>query len=156
MHRCEVSSAAGVGDVGDRYDVVGKRGEKACRPRHKREESALNITELRSDDDDIQGRGAWSFRPLAFNAVMAAEPAARIHSGKCPGFRGKAVYFPGNFGKLWTAENLGWTPDREIRPICSTVSWSLPASRFFGLVSGKMCYTALPSSSVFTVYCDFS
>ena len=95
----------GVGDVGDKYDVVGKRGEKACRPRHKREESALNITELRSNDDDIQGRGAWSFRPLAFNAVMAAEPAARIHSGKCLGFRGKAVHFPGNFGKLWTAEN---------------------------------------------------
>ena len=30
MHRCEVSSAAGVGEAGDRYDVVGKRGEKAC------------------------------------------------------------------------------------------------------------------------------
>ena len=54
----------GVGDAGDMYDVVGKRGEKACRPRHKREESALNITELRSNDDDIQGRGAWSFRPI--------------------------------------------------------------------------------------------
>ena len=105
MHRCEVSSAAGVGVDRGRYDVVGKRGEKACRPRHKREESALNITELRSNDDDIQGRGAWSFRPLAFNAVMAGEPAARIHSGKCPGFRGKAVHFPGNIGKLWTAEN---------------------------------------------------
>ena len=105
MHRCEVSDAAGVGADRDMYDVEGKRGEKACRPRHKREESALNITELRSNDDVIQGRGAWSFRPLAFNAVMAGEPAALIHSGKCPGFRGKAVHFPGNFGKLWMAEN---------------------------------------------------
>ena len=57
-----MSNVPGVGDAGDMYDVVGKRGEKACRPRHKREESALNITELRSNDDDIQGRGAWSFR----------------------------------------------------------------------------------------------
>ena len=65
MHRCEVSDAAGVGVDRGRYDVVGKRGEKACRPRHKREESALNITELRSNDDDIQGRGAWSFQPPA-------------------------------------------------------------------------------------------
>ena len=59
----------GVGDVGDMYNVVGKRGEKACRPRHKREESALNITELRSNDDDIQGRGAWSFRGSARDSV---------------------------------------------------------------------------------------
>ena len=58
--------------------VGGKRGEKTCRPRHKREESALNITELRSNDDDIQGRGAWSFRPLAFNAAIAVEPAALL------------------------------------------------------------------------------
>ena len=55
----------------------GRRREKTCRPRHKREESALNITELRSNDDDIQGRGAW------------------IRRGKVPGIRGKAVHFPG-------------------------------------------------------------
>ena len=102
----------GVGDVGDMYNVVGKRGEKACRPRHKREESALNITELRSNDDDklrsndddIQGRGAWSFRPLAYSCCRR-NVWMRIHVWKCLGFRGKAVHFPGNFGKLWTAEN---------------------------------------------------
>ena len=55
----------------------------ACRPRHKREESALNITELRSNDDDIQGRGAWSFRPPAYNAV-------RGMSGLC-GFAGRSA-----------------------------------------------------------------
>ena len=32
---------------------------------------------------DVVGK---SFRPLAYNTVMAAEPAARIHSGKCLGF----------------------------------------------------------------------
>ena len=62
---------------------VGRRGEKACRPRHKREESALNITELRSNGDDIQGRGAWSFRPPAYNTV-------RGMSGVC-GFAGRSA-----------------------------------------------------------------
>ena len=60
----------------------------------------------RCEVSDAAGVGdAGDMYDVAFNAVMAAEPAARIHSGKCLGFRGKAVYFPGNFGKLWTAEN---------------------------------------------------
>ena len=68
-----------VQDVAGDGDGVEAGGEK----RHKREESALNITELRSNDDDIQGRGAWSFRPPAYNAV-------RGMSGLC-GFAGRSA-----------------------------------------------------------------
>ena len=72
----------------------GRRGEKTCRPRHKREESALNITELRSNDDDIQGRGAWSFRPPAFNAARGMSGVCGFAGEKCPEFVGKRFTFP--------------------------------------------------------------
>ena len=80
----------------------GRRREKTCRPRHKREESALNITELRSNDDDIQGRGAWSFRPPAYNTVRGMSGVCGFAWEKCPEFVGKRFTFP--VGPAWGVE----------------------------------------------------
>ena len=79
---------------------VGRRGEKTCRPRHKREESTLNITELRSNDDDIQGRGAWSFRPPASNAVRGMSGVCGFAGEKCPGFALNWYTFPVGPGRM--------------------------------------------------------
>ena len=78
----------------------GRRREKTCRPRHKMEESALNITELRSNDDDIQGRGAWSFRPPASNVVRGMGGVCGFAGEKCPGFVGKRFTFPVGTGRM--------------------------------------------------------
>ena len=60
----------------------------------------MNITELRSDDDDIQGRGAWSFLPPAYNAVRGMSGVCGFAGEKCPGFALNWYTFPGRSGRI--------------------------------------------------------
>ena len=92
-------------DVAGDGDGVEAGGEKrlaalGTRGKNQREESALNITELRSNDDDIQGRGAWSFRPPASNAVRGMSGVCGFAGEKCPGFVGKRFTFPVGPGRM--------------------------------------------------------